>query len=381
FLNLMVADLIQATGGLLNIKWVINASITEGPLCLTQGVLKQVGDVGVALTIAVQTFSVLALRWHMPQFVSRILIAVIWIFIFLAVTVGELAHKGHYYGNTGYWCWILAQYRSERIALEYFWMWFAAFLMLILYGILALVMRGVISIHSEDVEDRLQEDEDGNRIGGTSLLVNDDEEQQAKAIAGLMLFYPAVYIICIVPAATVRWLVFNGHNVPAAATVFGSIIFSLSGFFNGMLYRYTRPELVTGPKDDIIATVHDRTVQSDSFSQSSQSSGPKGLGYLPAAADFNPSPSTEMATIHVVPAVDGNPRRLQPQPHSRAKHRGSRSKPGYGRRDIEHHNMTSIGGILSSDRSRHPAYSVPSPTSTSPSSSSFPSDRGTENLS
>ncbi len=59
--------------------------------------------------------------------------------------------------------------------------------MLILYGILALVMRGVISICSEDVEDRLREDEDGNRIGGSLVLVSDNEERQSKAIAGLML--------------------------------------------------------------------------------------------------------------------------------------------------------------------------------------------------
>ncbi|KAK0203522.1 hypothetical protein DFS33DRAFT_809227 [Desarmillaria ectypa] len=46
FISLMCAELIQALGGLLNIQWIIDA----GTLCTAQGILKQMGDVTVALT-------------------------------------------------------------------------------------------------------------------------------------------------------------------------------------------------------------------------------------------------------------------------------------------------------------------------------------------
>lgn len=43
-------------------------------------------------------------------------------------------------------CWITASYPAERIALEYFWMWFTALLNIALYVPLALVLKGYIII-------------------------------------------------------------------------------------------------------------------------------------------------------------------------------------------------------------------------------------------
>lgn len=71
FVSLMFAELIQALGGLLSIRWVANGVsptvvycilssgrliyarqfITEDSLCTAQGHLKQIGDVGVALLL------------------------------------------------------------------------------------------------------------------------------------------------------------------------------------------------------------------------------------------------------------------------------------------------------------------------------------------
>ncbi|KAE9408212.1 hypothetical protein BT96DRAFT_26796 [Gymnopus androsaceus JB14] len=50
FVNLLVFDLIQAIGGIIDVKWVAEAGVTEGALCTAQGILKQMGDVGVALS-------------------------------------------------------------------------------------------------------------------------------------------------------------------------------------------------------------------------------------------------------------------------------------------------------------------------------------------
>ena len=113
--------------------------MTGGSLCTAQGVLKQVGDVAVALTcvspshispaadasfvdllyvpisyqpvlhtharlkaIALQTFTVLVLRWREPKWTSSVVIAAIWIFVALAVGVGSATHPSDYYSDTGY---------------------------------------------------------------------------------------------------------------------------------------------------------------------------------------------------------------------------------------------------------------------------------------
>ncbi|KAK7694910.1 hypothetical protein QCA50_002098 [Cerrena zonata] len=49
FLSLLTSELIQAVGGIINVRWIKDATVTNGPMCTAQGALKQVGDVGVAL--------------------------------------------------------------------------------------------------------------------------------------------------------------------------------------------------------------------------------------------------------------------------------------------------------------------------------------------
>ena len=43
-------------------------------------------------------------------------------------------------------CWISETYSRERIGLEYFWLWAAAFIQVAIYVFLALVFRGMIVI-------------------------------------------------------------------------------------------------------------------------------------------------------------------------------------------------------------------------------------------
>ncbi|TFK44173.1 hypothetical protein BDQ12DRAFT_672519, partial [Crucibulum laeve] len=232
FLNLMLSDLIQALGIFPSIKWVHESKITEGSVCTAQGVLKQLGINGVALTslaIAFQTFIVLVLRRRLPQHAGKYASAFIWAFnaLLVGVCYGINKDKG-YYGNTGFWCWVNERFLTERIMSEYLWMWLSAAVMTILYGVMFLVMRGVISIGEEDE------------------VAESDEDKKSKGIATLMLYYPLVYIVCVFPNSISRWLSFQHHYVPPAFTLFASGLFSLSGFLNLLLFFVTRPELVRG---------------------------------------------------------------------------------------------------------------------------------------
>ncbi|KAI0247495.1 hypothetical protein BJV78DRAFT_911236 [Lactifluus subvellereus] len=53
FLNQLGWDLVQAAGGLMNIKWVVDASVQPGAFCSAQGAVKQMSDTGSALSTLV----------------------------------------------------------------------------------------------------------------------------------------------------------------------------------------------------------------------------------------------------------------------------------------------------------------------------------------
>ncbi|KAI0276641.1 hypothetical protein BGY98DRAFT_694186 [Russula aff. rugulosa BPL654] len=57
--SLFVFDILQAIGGIFNIRWAHNGIVTIGPYCTAQGVIAQIGELGVALItllLAVHTF-------------------------------------------------------------------------------------------------------------------------------------------------------------------------------------------------------------------------------------------------------------------------------------------------------------------------------------
>ncbi|KAJ3779096.1 hypothetical protein FB446DRAFT_710994, partial [Lentinula raphanica] len=252
FVNLLIFDLIQAIGGVIDVKWVAQASVTEGSLCTAQGILKQMGDVGVALSsavIALHTFCVLVLRRNVPPRVAVATLILIWVFIALIIGLSVGTHKGKdYYGDTEYWCWITGQYGFQRIALEYFWLWLAACINLVCYGIMALVVKGVLVV--DGLRFRYIGWKGTASQGRLGLLQNVDksvtgaDRVQANAIAMRMLFYPLIYILAVTPITVVRFMAFSGSEVPFPATAFASITFSSSGVFNVILFALTRPKLL-----------------------------------------------------------------------------------------------------------------------------------------
>ncbi|KAF9050251.1 hypothetical protein BJ165DRAFT_1341851 [Panaeolus papilionaceus] len=245
FLNLMLADLIQAIGTLPNVVWMRQGMVSPGPLCTAQAAVKQVGIVGVALTyaIAVHTFLILVVRWRAPSNMSQYAIAIIWLCAALILVIPNGIHrKGGYYGPTGFWCWIDAQYPTERIVTEYLWVWFSAFSLILLYGAMFMVMRGwVIVDDGIHWYSNYQE-----RSDDTHRHTESEEVKRTKAIANSMLYYPLVYIVCIFPNTISRWLSFRGTTVSYQFILFSNSLFALSGLFNLVLFFFTRPRLVIG---------------------------------------------------------------------------------------------------------------------------------------
>ncbi|KAF8800227.1 hypothetical protein BYT27DRAFT_7263126 [Phlegmacium glaucopus] len=251
FLNLMVADLVQAIGNMPDIRWMAEGIVSPGSLCTGQAVLKQVGIVGVAMTslaIALHTFTILVLRWRGPPKLPTYAIISIWAFVALVIGSANATHRDEvYYGPTGYWCWILPKYKAEQIVTEYLWVWLSGLSMIILYGIMFAVIRGWFIIdHGIHWY---------NKSYRGALNLESDDDKRIKAVANSMLYYPAVYIVCVFPNTLARWLAFSDANPPPYQfTLFANAIYGLSGMFNLILFLVTRPRVVVGPTLPKLAT-------------------------------------------------------------------------------------------------------------------------------
>jgi len=222
----------------MDIKWIRDAGVLEGPFCTAQGAIKQLGDVGVALAtiaIAVQTYGIIVGRWSRwteSPYVGLGVICFIWTFISLLVGIAVATHLTHdepFYGNTEYWCSIrYVPYKKLFIALEYVWLWVALAISFVLYIPVATVVYRQRYLQNED----------------QSVISSADKHVQKLAVQ--MIFYPLIYAFSVLPQSIVRFIQFANTDKlpPFEASAFAAITFASSGMLNVLLYSYTRPSLL-----------------------------------------------------------------------------------------------------------------------------------------
>ncbi|KAJ7287760.1 hypothetical protein C8J57DRAFT_1284845 [Mycena rebaudengoi] len=238
FISLLLCDLLQAIGSILNAHWVEHMGVEVGRLCSLQGVLKQASDVGTAFwtfVIALHTFCLLFLELKSRRFVLWTTLIAGWFGIATIVIAGpaalDTARHGPFFGISGYWCWIAPHYATSRLTLDYMFMFMAALFSFILYSLIFLRMRGNIVL-------------DGGRVyfhvKGITQWRGRQFDEQAVTIAKHMLLYPVAYTILILPIAATRFSTFSGDAVPFAVTIFSAAIFLLSGIVNVTLFTMTR---------------------------------------------------------------------------------------------------------------------------------------------
>ncbi|KAI0307919.1 hypothetical protein B0F90DRAFT_1678440 [Multifurca ochricompacta] len=248
-LNQLVCDLIQALGGLMNMKWVADGTVHSGPFCTAQGLIKQLADVGTALSagnVAIYTFSALIFRLKPDTNVSRavLVVAGIWVSIVLnvAINVG-INGASRFYGPTGPWCWIMEEFSVQRTVADFMWMWISAFSSLLAYIAVFLVLRGFIAVEGWHVRWTYGQESQGI--------------PQSHLLAYKMLAYPIIYIVTVLPLAAARYNDFAGHHTPFAVIVIADGFYLSSGLLNVLLYTYTRPFLLPyssdSPDDQSIA--------------------------------------------------------------------------------------------------------------------------------
>jgi len=251
FISLLLCDLMQAVGSIMNEKWVQHMEVYVGSFCTIQGAIKHASDVGTALfslIIAIHTFFVLFLRWQMRTYVLWLTLISGWSAVATFVIAGPAAldtvRKGPFFGISGYWCWISPGYPTERITLDYMIMFISALLSFLLYSLVFLRLRGNIIVIGWYVAFRR-----ANNVKNAPWRGRDFTDNRMMVIARHMLLYPVAYTIIILPIATARFTAFSGHEVPFAATIFCDTVFLLSGTVNVILFTSTRRLL---PPESII---------------------------------------------------------------------------------------------------------------------------------
>ncbi|KAI9453542.1 hypothetical protein BJY52DRAFT_1088953, partial [Lactarius psammicola] len=211
-LSLFVYDILQALGGILDVRWAHDGIVTAGPYCTAQGVIQQIGELGVALiTLIIAVYTFVVALWKVgirARHFAFGIVALTSLFVGLWVGIGNGVHK-NFETPTPYWCWINSKYNVERLGGEYVWIWIALFASVIMYIPLYFWTKGRLST---------------------------DPKKWYN--------YPLGYSLVVLPLSVVRWSLSSHKKVPSAATFFAVSMFNLSGAINVLLFLIVRPRLL-----------------------------------------------------------------------------------------------------------------------------------------
>ncbi|KDR79579.1 hypothetical protein GALMADRAFT_137377 [Galerina marginata CBS 339.88] len=255
--SLFSADLLQAIGGVMNLKWINDGKVQVGDFCSAQGILKQLGETGVAITtllITLYTFLGIWLGKAIRSMkITRAVLSAAWLCIVLVVITGNAVNRGPnrmpFISPTPYWCWIGQSYIHWRIWGEYFWLWITLGFSIVAYVPLWLWSRGNIIL------------DDHSWWKFTLQHADMDADPVLRGLRRrslMMLAYPFAYCISTLPLSIVRWIGFveGPSNISSTATLIVDTMFNLSGTFNVVLLLTTRPDSVLFGKQAHIPLGH-----------------------------------------------------------------------------------------------------------------------------
>ncbi|KAI0372075.1 hypothetical protein BV20DRAFT_941023 [Pilatotrama ljubarskyi] len=243
FVSLLVANVLQAIGTLINGKWAQDRAVQEGVLCHAQGGIKQAGNVAMALwsfTLSLHVFMLLFYRVALTRKLCWIWLSVGWFLVAFVVLIGpttiQTPERGSYFGPTGFWCWITQQYPAEQFFLEYFFEFLSAVLSFFLYTAVLLRVRG--NLVKTSGRWNLRFVPHGERW--VLAIRRDAVDGYMMHVAARMVWYPVAYTILLIPVTIARFVSFSGHNVSFRAMMFADFVFNLQGLVNVVLLLTTR---------------------------------------------------------------------------------------------------------------------------------------------
>ncbi|SGY14856.1 BQ5605_C013g07132 [Microbotryum silenes-dioicae] len=216
FLSLIAGDLFQAIGFSMNWTWIARGGLPSpvNETCTTQAIF--------------------VLSYTPPTPVVYGSIASVWIVTGIMAGIGPArfgSRESPFYGIAGGWCWIAQSHQIWRLWLHYFWVFLVAGINLIAYSIIAfqIVRRRRRALSSSNIfGTTAAPTKAGPNLGGSNR------------IAAIMLIYPLVYLITILPISVYRFALLSGKTPPIHYALAAGCVFTLSGMINCLVYASTR---------------------------------------------------------------------------------------------------------------------------------------------
>ncbi|KIJ56036.1 hypothetical protein M422DRAFT_23475 [Sphaerobolus stellatus SS14] len=230
---LLFSDLIQSIAGLTQVKWAMEGKIYDGRACKIQASTLVMGDLGSTIwscVIAAHTFSGIALNKPWSRLAVWMITIGGWLFVIVLTFIAPLgiqsASKGPYYSIAGTWCFISSEYAIARLIIHYIPLFIAAVVLLVFYIPIFLVLRG--SIGPAKVE------------GAMEVPMGEILNIQRVAIAKRMLWYPAAFLVCILPIAVTRLAGLREQEIPEQVWIISMFFLFSLGFVDAIIYAITR---------------------------------------------------------------------------------------------------------------------------------------------
>ncbi|KAJ4469797.1 hypothetical protein C8R41DRAFT_924989 [Lentinula lateritia] len=206
---LLIANMINGIAGLLGLPFLVNRAITDNAICTSQAAVMQVGNIATAyftVAIAFHTFNSLVLRKRQSIYVYGPTILLGWVVSLVLGFLPLISNLGPVYGPSGLACGVRASLKMQLFFFHLLPIFLAAVLSAILYTLIFLVLRGFIAIK-----------------GGVRVTSDSTYQQFVTSIARSMLWYPAAYILLLVPYSVTRLLSIRGFVIPFQVTVFAFV--------------------------------------------------------------------------------------------------------------------------------------------------------------
>ncbi|EME44793.1 hypothetical protein DOTSEDRAFT_111938, partial [Dothistroma septosporum NZE10] len=232
-LNLVLADVQQAFGFSMSAHWLIKDGIIAlTPACWAQGFLLNVGDVAAAVftfAMAGHVFADIVCNYRLGAKPFVLTIVSLWISTYICSAVGIIMFPHDFYAGAGAWCWINAKYMDERLYMHYLWLLSAEFGVVVIYSLMFLTLwKRVRAFFYADLDS------------------NGEMQLRARSAAKSIMVYPAIYVICTLPAVVVRLSIMTGSSFEWPTLVTIGIFVSSVGTFDVLSYTITRRSLIFG---------------------------------------------------------------------------------------------------------------------------------------
>lgn len=316
-LNLLVADLQQASAFLISWYWIHqNRIVAPTAACFAQGWLLHSGDVSSAffvLAIAIHTILVAVFSIEIKNKWFYGCIAGIWTLAYVLTFIGWGMHTHTYFVDAGAWCWVSPDYESERLFLHYLWVFLVQFATICLYAGIFFALR----LRTKRTFSAYADPE----------LVNEQSVRQVNRVTKLMTLYPFVYVVLTLPLSAGRmWTMAHGGRATSIefSCAAGALLASC-GWVDAMLYTLTRRRLMeeTMPgykqdtsEDKMITATKTTTITTENVDANTAASVQR---YMVARRQGLPLNSDDGSTFGTKTTITGGAQLEEPEVRSKNK--------------------------------------------------------------